>query len=157
MVLIALIMLISMASGVQVNEVAGPFNVAFELPVDKVSTDIPAPYPGATLTLYGLTTSADKWFINIVITKFDDRQEIDVDADRRGVAALAGVDKTQAANRVIDGKSAVYAAKESNNGTTLDAIYWLDDTTYAEITIGSNEPADTTEKVLDTLKITQSR
>jgi hypothetical protein len=156
--LLALMVLISMVSGAQVNDVTGPFKVSFELPVDKATTDVPAPASADTLTMYGLSTSADKWFINIVITRYINSHEIDLDAIRRSVAAGAGVDKSQASSRAIDGKSAVYAIKETNSGTTLDAVYWLDatdgyGTEMVEVMIASNEAADATENVLDTLKI----
>jgi hypothetical protein len=154
MVLIALMMLISMASGALVNKVTGPFEVRFELPVDDATVDVAPPALGDTLNMYGLSASADKWFANIVFTKYISDQVIDLDANSRSVAAMAGVDKSQVISRLIDGKNAVYAAKESNSGTMLDAIYWLDATTEVEITIASDYPADTTEKVLDTFKAT---
>jgi hypothetical protein len=154
----ALLMLISMVSGAQVNEVTGPFEVSFELPVDKVTTEVSAPASADTLTMYGLSTSADKWFINIVITKYINSHEIDLDAIRRSVAAGAGVDTSQASSRAIDGKNAGYAIKETNSGTTLDAVYWLDasdgyGTEMVEVMIASDEAADATENVLDTLRI----
>lgn len=157
--ILALTVLISTGYSSQVNEATGPFKISFELPVDKVGADIPDPAFGDGLSMYGLTASADNWFVNIVVTKYDNAHEINLDASRRSVAATAGVDKSQAANRKIDGKSAIYAAKTTDSGTMLDAIYWLDadggyGTKMAEITIASNKPGDITEDVLETLKIT---
>jgi hypothetical protein len=160
LVLMGLSMLISFASCAQIDEITGPFKVSFELPVDMATTKVDAPNyaDNNNSTQYGVLARADNWSVAIVITKFIGDREIDLDANRRSVAASAGLDASQAVNHLIDGKNAVYSVKETDTGTMLAANYWLDanggyGATKTDIIIWASVPADKAVAVLDTLKI----
>lgn len=165
LLLVVLLMLISIASCVQIDKTTGPFKVSFALPVDTVTTDVPEPYQAfSDFAQYAVTTTADtdNWYAKVLISEYIGGHETDINAERRSVAASANVDESQVSNRLIDGKSAVYAVNETNNYTTLAAGYWLDanngyGTKYAEITIGASVPANEAMAVLDTLKISSEK
>ena len=158
MVLMAVLMLVSVASGTKVEKTTGPFEVSFELPVDTADVEVEDPYVEDTFSMYSLDASADEWYVRMVIAKYDNSRKIDTDAESRSIAASAGVEKSQVEERTIDGKSVLYASKEADGWNTTTANYWLDSdsgygTKFVEITVASSESIDKVEGVLDTLKI----
>ena len=108
--------------------------------------------------MYSLEANADEWYVDITIAEYDSIREIDTDAEKRSAAASVGVEESQVEERTIDGKSALFASKETDSWNTTSANYWLDEdsgygTKFVEITVSSSESIDKVEKVLDTLKV----
>lgn len=156
-VMITLGSLISSVSATLVDKTTGPYQISFDMPaVENLTVEIPDPYPSDSLTLYGLTTTADEtWFINLVITKYNDAQLPDPEMERRHV----GDNENKVTERIIDGRNALVGIGTGSGGTTSDVIYWLDDSNKVDIMIASNYRADNEQfqtvfnSILDTIKI----
>jgi len=159
--LFGLLLFVSIASAAQVNEAMGPFKISFELPSKEVTNEIADPLYEDYSTWYAMTTSADNHLVDIIIIEYFEPLEIDLDANRRLVAAMTGVDKSESKSRMIDGNNGIYSVRSSDKGTMLNAICWLDEdggkgTKKAEIIIASNDKKpDSALKALDSLKITE--
>lgn len=155
-VMITLGSLISSVSATLVDKTTGPYQISFDMPsVENLKVEILAPYPSDSLTLYGLTTTADQWFINLVITKYNEAQVSDPEMERR---YIKGSDDAKVTERIIDGRSALVGIGTGSGGIS-DVIYWLDDTNKVDITIASDLRADNEQfqtvfnSILDTIKI----
>jgi hypothetical protein len=151
-------LLIAISSASQVNEATGPFRISFDTPIiGEPTIDVPDPLPSSTLTMYAVTVSGDKWFMNMVITDYNEPQEIDINNDRLLTKSSVG-DGAELMDRVVDGRAAIMAMKSGSGGTSSDIIYRLDERKKVDLTLASDltgaEFMAGLDTILNSLKIT---
>ena len=157
--LIGLTALTPLASSVKVSQHSGPYKISFDMLTDEVDMRDSSPYTGQPYTSYDLVFTAKKWYMDMVITRFHAPQKVDPVVDGRSIARSLGISESDIMSCTIDGKSAVYALKTSDNGYDLSAVYWLDNKNNSSSEkvlikiMTDDETRDGINKTLDTMRI----
>ena len=118
-----------------------------------------AAYTGHLYTSYDLVFTAKKWYMDMVITQFQCPSEGRSCGGWTIHCQKLGISESNIMSRTIDGKSAVYALKTSDNGYEVNAVYWLDnehDSSSEKVLIKimtDDETRDGINRTLDTMRI----